>query len=627
MVETQPRQFSDFKPLTPAERKVLSELDTGRPIVLGGGNLPAEDAGEDRRLRARFLRWVVLGCEGSDAHRLHESGLHIEGALIVGEGAGQNAHAALELEGAEFDHGILLVSCRIMAAPNLMGAKVQRLSLTRSHLPGSLADGLRTKGSVFLRHARSTGEVRLPGAQIGGNLDCTGATLTNPDGGALFADGANIGGAVFLIDADASGEVRMVRALIGLDIDCVGAKLSCPDGAALSASGVNVAGNVFLNRISTVGEIRLLGARIGGYLTCKGAIMSNPAHYALSADDLRTEGSVVLSGAEVSGEIRLLGARIGGDLDCVGVQLCNPSRYALIANRARVAGAFYLHAEEDRPVRIEGRVGLVATEIGYFDDDPGSWPRDRGSLALDRCHYGAFIGRGVSARERINWLALQDPPHFGKDFRPQPYEQCAKVFREMGYPEDARAILIEKERLQRAVLRRRLRQSGGWFGKARATGYSLWDGFLGLTIRYGRSPLRALWWLAGLWLLGVASFSTAWDAGQFKPNNPVVLRSAEWYGCAQSAPSYGYLAQVGESQVDCFLRQPQARGFPEFNASVYALDVLAPVVELEQQKHWVPDEDQWGGRLAKGWLYIEIVMGWLLSLLAVAGLSGLIRSD
>ena len=42
----------------------------------------------------------------------------------------------------------------------------------------------------------------------------------------------------------------------------------------------------------------------------------------------------------------------------------------------------------------------------------------------------------------------------------------------------------------------------------------------------------------------------------------------------------------------------------------------------------MPDEDNRPvGLVAKGLVYIEIVMGWLLSLLAVAGLSGLIKSD
>ncbi len=95
-----------------------------------------------------------------------------------------------------------------------------------------------------------------------------------------------------------------------------------------------------------------------------------------------------------------------------------------------------------------------------------------------------------------------------------------------------------------------------------------------------------------------------------------------------NAPSYE--ARKGtptESQLRCFLARSEAEGFPTFNAGVYALDVLFPLVEVEQQVHWVPDEDTWPGWFAKGLVYFEIGMGWLLSLLAVAGLSGIIKSD
>ncbi len=69
MATNQPRKLEDFCPLTRAEQQVLDELDTGEVIELGDGELPPEDAGKDRQLRARFVRWPALG--GDDAGRLH----------------------------------------------------------------------------------------------------------------------------------------------------------------------------------------------------------------------------------------------------------------------------------------------------------------------------------------------------------------------------------------------------------------------------------------------------------------------------------------------------------------------------------------------------------------------------
>ena len=39
---------------------------------------------------------------------------------------------------------------------------------------------------------------------------------------------------------------------------------------------------------------------------------------------------------------------------------------------------------------------------------------------------------------------------------------------------------------------------------------------------------------------------------------------------------------------------------PRFNPLIYSLDVLFPLVQVEQQVHWVPDDDQWLGWFAKG---------------------------
>ncbi|MCH8168098.1 MAG: hypothetical protein IIC03_09250, partial [Proteobacteria bacterium] len=83
MATNQPRKLEDFGKLTKAEQQVLDELDTGEVIRLGDGKVPPEDAGEERQLRARFVRWLALG--GDDAPRLHEKGLRIAGALITGE--------------------------------------------------------------------------------------------------------------------------------------------------------------------------------------------------------------------------------------------------------------------------------------------------------------------------------------------------------------------------------------------------------------------------------------------------------------------------------------------------------------------------------------------------------------
>jgi hypothetical protein len=65
-----------------------------------------------------------------------------------------------------------------------------------------------------------------------------------------------------------------------------------------------------------------------------------------------------------------------------------------------------------------------------------------------------------------------------------------------------------------------------------------------------------------------------------------------------------------------------------FNAGLYALDTLLPIVSMEMQGFWIPDDQVVPlGMLARWYLWAHIAAGWGLSLLAVAGFSGLVKSE
>jgi hypothetical protein len=68
--------------------------------------------------------------------------------------------------------------CRLTEDADFINAQVPLLSFEGSRVCGISADGIRVTGGVFLRNKSSAdGEVRLLGAQIGGNLDCVGGTF------------------------------------------------------------------------------------------------------------------------------------------------------------------------------------------------------------------------------------------------------------------------------------------------------------------------------------------------------------------------------------------------------------------------------------------------------------------
>ena len=400
------RKLRDFGNLWPAEALILAGLDDPHTTMVGDGERPDADAPQDRRVRASFLRWCALG--GGKDHRLHETGLRIAGALVVGDGEadpfqGDTATPGLDLEGCEVRGDLAFMNCRFEHPPVLRAARLRNLFLNGSALPGLQADGLATTGGVFLRKAETEGAVRLRGASIGGDLDCDGGTFRNEG------------------------------------------------GIALNADRLATTGSVFLRNAKTDGEVCLLGASIGRDLSCNGGTFRNKGGDALSADGLTTTGCVFLRKAETEGEIRLIGASIGRDLSCNGGMFMNKGGVSLNANRVIVTGALFWRGG----ARAEGRLDLTAAQIGAINDVPADWP-ERGDLLLNRCEYGAFTGFGISGEERIDWLSRQNPARYSQDFWPQPWEQCAKILREMGHAEDARAVLIDKERRQRADRRQRL---------------------------------------------------------------------------------------------------------------------------------------------------------------------------
>lgn len=553
--------LKSFLPLSPAEASVVAELASGNFERLGDGLRPVGDD-PDRIVRAEFIRFLVLG--GDAAGRIHEKGLRLSGARIIGK---------LDLEGCRIPRDIGLKDCLFDTSPILQSAIIDNLYLDGSALPGLQADGLEARGNLSVRGSRVTGQISLRGARIGANIEADGAIFIATNEIAIDADGLEARGGVLLRGAQVNGGIILSGVRLGGDVNAIGTEIHWPDAVALNCNG------------------------------------------------MMARGDILLRGVTITGEVRLVGGHFGGDFDCTSATFVQPGGYALRLNRATIDGAFFLRQD----AVVEGVLDLTATSIGAIDDDRKSWPQPN-SLLLNRCRYGAFIGGPVDAQSRLDWLARQMP----KDFWPQPYEHLASVLREMGHNEDATAVLITKEKLQRRARRERAKSSLLRFALAVS------DGILAVTLRYGRQPLFALLWLILFWGLGVGIFGLGERNSAMKPNSTVVLRSLEWTMCNLPQTEHRYMptagqvlagrAQPGQTQLICFLDQPEASSYPEFNPFMYSLDVLLPVLEIGQKAHWRPDPSKPNGSFTLYYYFFQSVVGWALSLLAVAGFSGLVKS-
>ena len=232
---------------------------------------------------------------------------------------------------------------------------------------------------------------------------------------------------------------------------------------------------------------------------------------------------------------------------------------------------------------------LNGAEIQFIFDDPASWP-NAGKLDIGQLKYQAFVAPSpVDVASRLHWLGLS-----ATSSDPQPYDELAKYYRSVGDISSATKVLIARDD---AIYSR-----AGPIRRA-------WGKFLKVTVGYGHEPLRTVAWMLAVILLGAALVSIGTRAGVMRLTWP-----------ENTAPPAGH-ATAG------------------LNPLLYSLDVFLPFVNLHQEHYWWPDETASGdcaifgrrvpvrGSMLRYYLWLQIMAGWLLSAVFIAGLTGLIQND
>ena len=333
------------------------------------------------------------------------------------------------------------------------------------------ADGAVVGVSVFLNKLHdspdsflASGTVQLTGIRIAGQLECSSGRFNAPGGQALIADGAEIGAGVFLTKPtrcvpgfSASGEVRLAGTRVGGQLNCTGGRFDNPGDFSLVADGVEVQGDVNLGSgLHATGEVRLPGSQIAGQLTCSGGRFENPGGVAIGADQANVQNGAKLDqGFHATGQVRLLGARIGGQLNCTGAAFENPGNYALILQEAS-AESLWLR---DLSPKTAGLIDLTEANVRLLVDDFGIQGLSGVLLRLDGFAYDRIAQSAPrSVKTRLGWLDLQGPGYF-----PQPYDQLAAVFRREGREHEARDLLVAKLRRRRETLPSLWSRCWDWF--------------------------------------------------------------------------------------------------------------------------------------------------------------------
>lgn len=394
------------------------------------------------------------------------------------------------------------------------------------------------------------------------------------------------------------------------------------------ADGVVVKKDLFLaNGFDSEYGVRLRGAQIGGTLVCSAGVFGSAMatggasqQKALDANGIIVGGDVFMSdGFVANGEVDLVGSQIGGDLDCSGGILEGTPK-ALTANRLAVGGTVFVSDGFCTAGKVDftgSKInGALNTTKGRFSkgalhlpnvstralvDTETEWPRFPG-LDLEGFTYGRISNdERIDVGARLRWLALQPPT----PFRPQPYLQLATVVRDSGDSDGALRVLEKMERLRRAdVERNPRRRLWSWILCRRLRSWILWR-----TIGYGYFPGRAIVALLLLWALGWLIYSRGYQSGAIVP-----------------AEQEAYISFAATRQLP-----PQ---YPRFSPLIYSLENSVPFLKFDQTGKWLPEPENWSSSPSRGhtvpclltwFLRGQIMLGWLLATLFVAGVSGLVR--
>ncbi|MFI2413383.1 membrane-associated oxidoreductase [Streptomyces sp. NPDC018947] len=376
--------MSDTDDLTPAETRVWRAFPRGSSVDFRADGDEAPEPGDtwgaERTVRASVLRALLLRAPQEEGEI---AALKITGARITG---------VLDLKYATVDAPVRLSHCHFDNAPDLYGAHLRQLNLSRSLLPGLTAATLRVEGVLRMTDCRVRGPVRLGGAQISGALFLERARFTAPD--------------------DSEPVLQLNQASIGDDL--------------------------WAPEMRAHGQVRLTGAMVTGRINLQDAEFDRPGGTALDAQNLQVGGHVRARCLRARGRVELRGSRIAGRLDLLHARLSNPGDTALRASSS-VIGELWLRGGP----RVRGALNLRRSQIEILTLEPEMLP--------DQVHLGnltyTVLAPHEPAERRLPMLERD-----GDRYEPYGYEQLTAAYRHVGDDDAARLVQLAKQRRRRAGL-------------------------------------------------------------------------------------------------------------------------------------------------------------------------------
>lgn len=647
-------EFESLKDATPAETALIAACKAGEPCIISEARPEVEPIGNT--IRADLLRLLIIG--GSKDCGLQDSGVWLEGGWITGK---------LNLNFATARGMTRLDTCTFTDAPVMGQAHLRLLSLKGSHLPGLRAESMVVDGSVIFRGLIATRPVNVIGARIEGQLTFKGAKLDGQTGPAawemaLNAQSVTVGSGLLITEITAMGMIDVNGARITGQFECGGTinGQTGPNawGKALYAQGIDVQGNLLLRNLTAIGKVDLNGAQVSGQLSCSATTFDGKGDRAFSAQRMEVkQGFVWRNIVQTLGEVYLAGGNVGDLVD--DLESWPPNLYldgftydriggAATDARVRLGwlakGAFHKGTFYPQPYTQlakvlfamghdrEARKILMASHKDAAAHDRSLWRAQRRlARSLRRVSRKQVQSRIAEVKTQLTALPASLTPNLSPAMdryilfhSPFPSAPSAPT----PPPPDMMELARQDFRNEMWALAASCRLRIGWNWTK--------DIFLRGLIGYGHAPERSL--VAMVILIAITGFFAAstWSEGSFAPNSAVILTSPEWVEVAardcKGVPPPKLPAGAptcDRNPAETWSNDPdRGMDWTSFSPEAYAADLVIPVLDLGQTSAWAPSKDRgsWGWFFwwASWWLE---GLGWVITALAAAAITGLIQRD
>lgn len=540
---------------------------------------------------------------------------HVGGTLDL---TGSTFAKEFDMAGIQVDEGLVIEGAKF-AGINLTSARANWLILNRSRVTGLLnmaslrvdnnlvmtedefADVLlglaHVQGNVVLANSKVTGDLAMIGLQVDGNLMGIKTELNK-----MIISDAEVSGTLSLIGVTMNSDLSMGGIRVGRDVilssisekffvkkapkslassfDAIGLGSADDPTALLKArfakvdlTGASVQRGLSLAGATVRGNLSMDGIQIGTDLT-----MVDGEYKAVDLERAKIAGVFNMRGSKVSGRLDCYASEIGSRLELSGADIAGPiiCSFAKIGELDLAGGNFRGNVDlTATEIKSELRIGSAGKARTKWDKNSMLYLRNAKADAIhdlqdawpNRIDFSGFVYRNLGGRNPIQppsmadrpvswfvaWLAKQNP------YASEPYEQLARVLRMGGRPEAADEILYAGKERERAHA---------------TLSHRVWMTTIDVLIGYGYHLWRALAWVAGFILAGIAVL-------RFSGQGP---RNQMPFGVA------------------------------------YSFDMLLPIIRL-REKHYQIDLVGW----PRYYFYVHKIMGYVLAYFLVAGLAGIIK--